>query len=316
MRNEVVEFLLTKHREGKEPFVFITGDLGFSVLEPLRKALGPNFINAGVAEALMTSIAAAISSYDLKTFTYSIMPFATLRCLEQIRNDVCYHQQDVTIIGVGSGYGYGSLGPTHHSIEDLAAIWALPGIRIYHPADLNEANACFEDSWQFKGPKYMRLSKGGDGYLSQLKISNFTKEQVVEYQPGNDLTVISTGTILGPVMEAIQTLEAQEKEKVQILSCPILKPFPSEELIHKVTSKKVIIVEELSRYGGFSSQCAKAFLSFSKTNSKSPPKCFDSISPADGFSKIVGSPSFQRTSNGLGKDVILDRISKMLKLKL
>lgn len=305
MRNEVVDFLVKKTSVAGNDIVFLTGDLGFSVLEPLREKLGNRFINVGIAESLMTTIAASFATYGYKTFTYSITPFATLRCLEQIRNDVCYHQQDVTVIGIGAGFGYGALGPTHHAIEDLAAVWSIPYIQVYNPADVNEAYACFQHSWESKGPKYLRLSKGGDGYLSQTPLNDFKTSKIVEYSKGSDLTIISTGNILSELLKA--TLQIENKN-IQILSCPILKPFPSSELVEKITSKHIIVIEELAPYGGFSGECAKAILKADQLNIKS----FETLSATDEFSKTVGSCDFQRKNVGLDCDNIKKRILNIL----
>ncbi len=306
MRNEFVDFLIKKLP--CEDVVFLTGDLGFSVLEPLKKPLGKRFINAGVAESMMTTLAAAFSTYNYKAFSYSITPFATFRCLEQIRNDVCYHNKDVTVVGIGCGFGYGPLGPTHHAVEDLAAVWSLPNMRVYHPADLNEAFACFEHSWNETGPKYLRLSKGGDGYLSKTDLNFLREKQVVEYSQGHEVTIISTGNIL------VEVLKAKEKFKersIQVISCPILKPFPSEELVNKITSKRILIVEELSPYGGFSGEVAKALLLHK------PQLCenLECLSAHDGFSKVVGSMDFQRKNAGISASNIESSLSRILVAK-
>ncbi len=308
MRNEVVEFLIKKIEAENPRMVFLTGDLGFSVLEPLQKKLGDKFINAGIAEALMTTLAATFATYGYKAFTYSITPFATLRCLEQIRNDVCYHNLDVTVIGIGAGFGYGSLGPTHHATEDLAAVWSLPNISVYNPADLNEAFACFAHAYQNKGPKYLRLSKGGDGYLSKSDLESFQRQKVVEYSSGTDLTILSTGNILSDVLRAKDTISAHGKCSVQVLSCPILKPFPDEELANRISSRRVLIVEEVSRYGGFSSQASQALMKFRPQWVER----FDAVSPKDQFSKRVGSSDFQRQVAGIGYDDIVAAASNLL----
>lgn len=311
MRNEFVRFLLDRNQE-KTPtapnFVFVTADLGFSVLEPLRDQLGPRFINSGVAEALMTTLAASIASYGVKTFTYSIIPFVTLRCLEQIRNDICYHKNDVTIVSVGAGYGYGTLGPSHHAIDDLAAMWALPHLKVYHPGDLNEAQACFENSWLHPGPKYLRLSKGGDTALSQINLSGLKNESIVEYSKGDSVTLLCTGNILAEVLKAVE-----HQPGVQVLSCPILKPFPEEELIRKTSSRKILIVEELSRYGGFSGQCAKVYLSQRPIRSKKPLQIF-TLSAPDEFSKVVGSTDYQRKLAGLDHESIRKELQRILEI--
>src|ERR1700722_13177629 len=116
------------------PFVFFTGDLGFMALEPLQRAMGERFINAGVAEQNMISVAAGAASVGEQCWTYSIAPFLYGRPFEQIRNDVCLHDFDVKLVGNGGGYGYGVMGATHHAIEDYGAMLCLPHLRAYVPA--------------------------------------------------------------------------------------------------------------------------------------------------------------------------------------
>src|ERR1700749_4895245 len=116
-----------------ENMVFITVDLGFMALEPLREAMGERFINAGLAEQNMITVAAALAAQDLEVWTYSIAPFVYARPFEQIRNDVCFHHLPVKMIGNGGGYGYGVMGPTHHAIDDYGALLTLPGMSAFIP---------------------------------------------------------------------------------------------------------------------------------------------------------------------------------------
>ena len=307
VRNEFVRFLKNKIDEGRaDNIAVITGDLGYSVLEPLVAALGPRFINAGVAEASMTSIAAALAADGMKVFTYSITPFATFRCLEQIRNDVCYHNLDVTVVGVGAGFAYGTLGPTHHATEDLAALWALPNLRVYCPGDLAEAKICFEQGFRRKQPQYWRLGKGGEGSVTPIARVNLSNESSVqEYVRGTDLTVICTGTVLGDVYPAV--MRAMPGARIQLLTCPLLKPFPESELLARITSGKVLIVEELNPYGGFSSLVSRSLLTLA-------PRRWESVrvmSALDRFAPEVGGAAFQRHGVGLDQNAVFAQITAM-----
>src|SRR6185295_6269735 len=110
----------------RRDLVFVTGDLGYNALENVRRRLGARFINAGVAEQNMVSMAAGMASRGLQVICYSIAPFIVYRCLEQIRNDVCFHNLPVFLVGNGGGYGYGIMGSSHHCLEDLGALSGLP----------------------------------------------------------------------------------------------------------------------------------------------------------------------------------------------
>jgi transketolase len=125
-----------------------TGDLGFMALEPLRDVMGNRFINAGVAEQNMVSVVAGISSDGIQSWVYSIAPFVYSRPLEQIRNDVCMHAFDVKLIGNGGGYGYGSMGSTHHALEDYGILLSLQNMRAFVPAFAEDIQLCYSaTSW-------------------------------------------------------------------------------------------------------------------------------------------------------------------------
>lgn len=308
MRNEFARLVVEAVKgHSNDKISFLTGDLGFSVLEPIRELLGPRFINAGVAESLMTSVGAALSADGFKVFVYSITPFATFRPLEQIRNDICYHNSDVTVVGVGAGFGYGTLGGTHHSTEDLAALWSLPNMQIFSPADLVELRQCFKHAWSISGPKYFRIGKGGEGELSSMSDSAHMQKKVWEYSPGQDLTIIVTGNVLSEALQAVQEFKPSSKT-IQILSCPYLKPFPSGDLIQAISSERVLVIEELNPYGGFSGMVAKALIG----NTRRPIKQFLVSSAKDEFAKIVGSSAFQRKGSGLDSKSIAELIKEIL----
>src|SRR4051812_32583164 len=154
---EAIEPVLARDAEA----VFITGDLGFNALEGLVAKYGKRFINAGVAEQNMMGLAAGLALTGMRPWVYSIAPFATYRCLEQIRNDVCLHDLPVRIVGNGGGYTYGIMGSTHHALEELAALKALPNMRLFFPCSNNHVAAAVAQMGVLPGPSYLRLSISG-----------------------------------------------------------------------------------------------------------------------------------------------------------
>src|SRR6187402_2333633 len=138
--------------------LFITGDLGFNALEHLVAKYGRRFINAGVAEQSMMGLAAGTALTGLRPWVYSIAPFATYRCLEQIRNDVCLHRLPVRIVGNGGGYTYGIMGSTHHALEDLAVMKVLPNIQLFFPCANDHVAAAVDLMSELDGPSYLRLA--------------------------------------------------------------------------------------------------------------------------------------------------------------
>ena len=131
MRKQLCDALVARSADPR--MVFLTGDLGFMALEPLQAAMGNRFINAGVAEQNMITVAAALARQGLETWAYSIAPFLYARPFEQIRNDIAFHRLPVRLIGNGGGYGYGVMGPTHHAIEDYGVLLTLPNMAVYAP---------------------------------------------------------------------------------------------------------------------------------------------------------------------------------------
>ena len=158
MRNLFAESLEKSTKKNKNIFL-LTGDLGFSVLDNYQRNFPDNFINVGVAEQNMMGVAAGLAMMGKKVFTYSIANFATSRCHEQIRNDICYHNLDVTIVAVGGGLPYGNLGYTHHGMEDIAITRVLPNMTVYIPADRHELKFCYEKLLKEKTPKYYWFNK-------------------------------------------------------------------------------------------------------------------------------------------------------------
>ncbi len=200
----------------------LTGDLGYSVLEPLRDAIGCRFINAGIAEQNMTGVAAGLALAGKIVFTYSIANFPTLRCLEQIRNDVCYHNLPVKIVAVGGGLAYGSLGYTHHAVEDIAIMRSLPNMTVLAPGDPNEAKSCLRHAINCPGPTYVRLGKAGEQAIHSSIPDRI--DTPIEVLSGRDITVLATGGGLSVAFQACKKLTA-EGVSPRLLSVPCLHPI-------------------------------------------------------------------------------------------
>ena len=172
MRNAFIQTLLECAKRNPD-VELITGDLGFGVLKPFWEALPDQFLDVGIAEQNMTSIAAGIALEGKTVFTYSIGNFSTLRCIEQIRNDCAYHNANVKIVCVGGGFVYGSLGMSHHATEDLAIMRAIPNIHVFAPADAAEASAVARAVIDIPGTCYIRLGRGGTRGFAAV-MSNYT----------------------------------------------------------------------------------------------------------------------------------------------
>ena len=159
MRRQLCDALVARSRSVND-MIFLTGDVGFNTLEPLQEAMGERFINAGVAEQNMVGVAAALAAQELEVWIYSIAPFLYARSFEHIRNDICFHQLPVKLIGSGGGYGYGVLGPTHHAIDDYGALLTMPGMSVLVPAFDEDVEAVVTRAASSPGPTYLRIATG------------------------------------------------------------------------------------------------------------------------------------------------------------
>jgi len=231
----------------------IIGDLGFSVVEPFAKEFPGRFLNAGVAEQNMIGMATGWSLSENKVvFVYSIANFPTLRCLEQIRNDVCHHKANVKIISVGGGLTYGSAGFSHHAIEDLAIMRALPGMVVSAPADAYETDSVTRLAVETEGPFFIRIGKNNEPSVHNIKCSLRVGEPIIHRKEG-DILLVSTGTLLNEVIEAAALLE-EKKLKVAVVGIPFLKPLNEESLKKILLSKKAVVtLEEHAGFGGLGS---------------------------------------------------------------
>lgn len=195
MRNSFIETLVENHN--KYDFYFLTGDLGYGAVEPVEKVLGSRFLNLGITEQAIAGIAAGIASEKRRVFFYSIANFSTFRCAEQIRNDIDYHKLNVTIVSVGGGLAYGSLGYSHHAVQDYALIRSFVNMIIYAPSDPHETSICSVDILKSQGPSYLRLGKTGERNLSGSWELVITQGYGYRFKRNNSKSLlISTGTAL------------------------------------------------------------------------------------------------------------------------
>jgi len=233
----------------------LTGDLGFSVLERFARRFPKRYVNMGVAEQNMTGVASGLAFEGKTVFTYSIANFPVMRCMEQIRNDVCYHNLSVKIVAVGGGVAYGAAGYTHHAVEDLAVMRALPNMTVLAPGDPVEARLATRAVVDLDGPCYLRLGKGGEPVVHETAPA-FQIGKALVVREGSDVTIISTGGILGEVMTAANQLAPQIQARV--LSMPTVKPLDDGAIIRAANQTKLLVtVEEHSSVGGLGNAVAQ-----------------------------------------------------------
>ncbi len=305
MRTAFIEVLFELAKQD-ERIMLVVGDLGFRVVTPFMEQLPRQFLNAGVAEQNMTAIAAGMALSGKIVFTYSIANFPTLRCLEQVRNDVCYHHANVKIVSVGGGFAYGSLGVTHHATEDLAVMRALPGMVVVAPGDPVETRAATRAITAYPGPCYLRLGKAGEPNVHQTAI-DFELGKAIHMREGGDATLISTGGLLQTTVRAAQRL-ADEGIKTRVLSMHTLKPLDTEAVLAAARETRAIVtIEEHSIIGGLGSAVAEVL-----AEADGARVAFKRIGLPSAFSPHIGSQEYLQDRHGLTEEAISKRVAGIM----
>jgi transketolase len=247
MRTAFIDELIVQARINPKIFL-VVGDLGYSVIEPFATEFPHRFLNAGVAEQNMAGLAAGLASEGYHVFIYSIANFPTLRCLEQIRNDVCYHGLPVTVVAVGAGVAYGSLGYSHHAVQDIAIFRTLPGLHLFSPADPGEAREAVKWLSKHPRPSYLRLGKAGEKPL--YPTGAFSPNPVVVAAGNPDVAIVATGSVLAVALDAIAIETGAGRLAPTVVSMPWLHPLNGGVLNVLRGFKRIICIEEHVREGG------------------------------------------------------------------
>ena len=308
MRNAFLDTLFELAQQD-ERVVFITGDLGYRVVEKFMEQRPRQFLNAGVAEQNMTGLAAGMALSGKIVFTYSIGNFPTMRCLEQIRNDVCYHEANVKIVTVGGGFAYGPMGGTHHAIEDLAVMRAIPGLMVVAPGDPVETRAATRAITAHPGPCYLRLGKAGEPTVHPGPIE-FQLGKAIRFREGRDLTLISTGGMLQTAAKAAERLATQGIQ-TRVLSMHTLKPLDESAVLAAARETGCIAtLEEHSVNGSLGSAVAELL---AETWDVKVP--FKRIGMPPIFSPHIGSQEYMLQKHGLNDEAVAAVLLKLHSLK-
>lgn len=286
-----------------ERVVLLSGDIGNKLFDPFKKVAPTRFYNCGVAEANMTGVAAGLAMLGYRPFIYSITPFVTVRCLEQIRVDICYHDLPVTIVGTGAGLSYAELGPTHHSCDDIGILRMLPNISIVCPCDAMEVVGALQATLKQANPVYIRLGKKGEPKIHS-KVPKFEIGKSITAKQGQDICLLSTGNMISTALEIAKNLEERAKLSVRVESFHTVKPL-DQELLHKLFNNysTVVTIEEHSVIGGLGSAVAEWVIdhSFNRT------KLFRFGTP-DKFLPHIGSQTYARKYFGLCAEKITHQL--------
>ena len=281
-------------------FVFLTGDLGFRALEPLRDRMGERFINAGVAEQNMVSVAAGLARGGFRAWAYSIAPFMYARPFEQIRNDVCLHGLPVVLVGNGGGYGYGVMGATHHALEDYGVLLTLPRMRAIIPAFDADLPLVASRLFESDRPCYLRLGL-------EEKPKAWTAPVFAPWRKllsGKGATVVAVGPLAGGLWERWSALEDAVRPNLWCLCELPIEALP-EELEHDLAAAPTLgVVEEHVAQGSAGSMLAGLLLG------QAPHIRKYRHFTARGYpSRRYGSQRYHRRECGLVAEVILEELN-------
>lgn len=287
---------------GTDPrLVLLSGDIGNKLFDKFKAADESRFYNCGVAEANMMGVAAGMALSGLRPFVYTIAPFTTTRCFEQIRVDAAYHHLPIVIVGTGSGLSYAELGPTHHSLEDIAILRTLPGMRVLAPCDATELRLAMSAAIADGGPTYIRIGKKGEAAI-HVEPPPFRIGKSIVVRPGTDVALLCAGNMMAEVLKAADHL-AESGISAEVASFHTVKPLDSSYLEEASRRFRVIAtVEEHSRIGGFGGAVAE-------WRSAGDFKFRHlSFGTDDEFMHEVGSQSYARRKYGLAADAIADKV--------
>lgn len=293
---------LTEEAATNSDVMLLVGDLGFGVVAAFGDAYPRQFLNCGVAEQSMVGVAAGMAASGRRPFVYSISNFPTLRPLEQIRNDVCYHGLGVTIVSVGTGLAYGSLGYTHHAVEDISILRALPGMRVFSPADARECAAAVEEILAFPSPAYLRLGKNKEPLMHAAQ-PDLSTGAPLPVRAGDDVTVLAAGPIVSQAVAVAESL-SEDGISVRVLTCPVIKPLNAEAIRAAADGTVgIVTLEEHTVLGGFGSAVLEGFA----MNGWRVP--IMPLGLADAATHINGSQEWIRERAGLSTPYVREQVA-------
>jgi transketolase len=306
MRNAfAAEF--TELAERDESLVLLMADIGNHLFDRYRERYPDRFYNCGVAEANMIGVAAGLASCGLRPVCYTITPFATTRCLEQIRVDLCYHHMPAIVVGTGAGLSYASLGATHHSCEDIAMLRVLPGIKVLCPGDPLEVRACLRAAVKTDGPVYMRIGKKGEPAVHE-EIPEIRIGQCIVIKEGTSVGLLNAGNTLPLAVQAATKLGSLGFS-TEVASFHTVKPLDESYLADAFNRFQLIAtLEEHSTLGGLGGSVAEWVCD--KGDTRAPLIRFGT---GDEFLHGAGDQEYARKRYGLTVEHIVDKIVEKLR---
>jgi transketolase len=285
-------------------FVVVADISPAAAMAPFLKDFPDRFINVGLAEQVMISVCAGLALRGCRPFAYTIATFAIYRPFEQVRDDLCYQNVPVTVVGVGAGVGYSLLGGTHHAFEDIAVMGALPNITIVAPCDPAETVAATRAVAKHNGPVYLRLGKAGEPDLTSQAADPFVLGKLRRIRAGTDVCILAYGPIMTVALQVARDLEARRGCSVAVVSTHTVKPLDQagvETILREFAH--VIVIEETSARGSLGLDVKRIAWDRRAT-------CrLETFSLKDEFIHIYGSHADLLKAHGLTAGQIAERVS-------
>jgi transketolase len=284
----------------------VVGDIGFGLADVFAEAFPAQFVNAGVAEQHMTGLATGLALDGRVVFTYSIGNFPTLRCLEQIRNDVCYHNVNVTVVTAGGGLSYGALGASHHTTEDIAVMRVLPEMVVVAPGDPVESALATRAVAAHRGPCYLRLGRAGEPVIHAPDVP-FALGRAIVVRDGHDLTLISTGAMLSTAVDVAGMLAA-DGIRARVLSMHTVKPLDDGAVLAAARETGAIAtIEEHSLLGGLGGAVAEVL---AESDDRVP---FQRIALPAQFCDVAGTQEYLKARAGLDAAGVMESVRRLIR---
>jgi transketolase len=305
MRNAFAK-QITELAQCDERVVLLSGDIGNRLFDDLKSKCPDRFFNCGVAEANMIGMAAGMAMSGLRPVCYTITPFITYRCLEQIRIDVCYHHVPVVIVGTGAGLSYASLGATHHSCEEMGMLRLLPGLAVIAPADAMEVRGALKAALNHPHPVYIRIGKKGEPVIHKTE-PEFHIGKAIPVRDGKDVCLLCAGTMLPAALETADLLAAQNIS-AKVVSFHTIKPLDEATLAKAFADFRLVVtIEEHSLLGGLGGSVAEWVTDHSPMKARLL-RC----GTADGFLHETAEQEEAREHFGLTAEAMAARIRSSL----
>lgn len=288
--------------------VSLVADNGLIIYDDFKRDFPDRYFNFGIAEENMLAAAAGMASCGKIPFTYTISAFMAYRAYEFLRDDICFQNQNVKLVGIGSGLTYSTLGPSHHTTEDIGLLRSLPNLRVFSPATRTEVKWLMEEAYRINGPVYIRLSNNAEEYYKEGTQLSIGEPAIVK--PGQDITIMTTGSIINEVMKTAGYLEIEGID-AEVVSVHTLKPMNTKSIAQLLSkTQKLVVVEEHNTIGGLYSAVAEAM---ALENIMVPNLA---IGLQDTFATGYGQLSDVRRVNGLDSKSIYEKIKVFMNQKL